>query len=111
MMVKCPECNADISSEANPCPQCGFPDAGYSSKQTVELRFSMINNNLVGFVERMLNGDIGDVYRCPSLSGSDYHDKHRMIAKSCSMEKDGVGYFVNVELVCKFCGKVSKHHR
>jgi len=36
MLVTCPECGAKISSLANPCPNCGFPDAGYYSKERTE---------------------------------------------------------------------------
>lgn len=31
MLVSCPECGTKISSEANPCPKCGFPEAGRRS--------------------------------------------------------------------------------
>ncbi len=25
MIIKCPECGKDVSSEANACPFCGYP--------------------------------------------------------------------------------------
>lgn len=34
LLVICPECNSRISSEANPCPHCGFPNAGGFSEKT-----------------------------------------------------------------------------
>ena len=37
MLVTCPECSAKISSAADPCPQCGLPDAGYNASGKSEL--------------------------------------------------------------------------
>jgi len=32
-LIKCPECNAEISSNAESCPKCGYPIAGGGSTQ------------------------------------------------------------------------------
>jgi predicted amidophosphoribosyltransferase len=34
MLVTCPECSAEISEMADPCPKCGLPGAG---KRAIEL--------------------------------------------------------------------------
>jgi hypothetical protein len=36
MLVTCPECGKQISREADPCPQCGFKNAGERSKEWAE---------------------------------------------------------------------------
>lgn len=33
MLVTCPECEAQISEEADPCPRCGLPNAGRRSRE------------------------------------------------------------------------------
>lgn len=32
MIIKCPECGKDVSSQANSCPGCGFPIRNYVEK-------------------------------------------------------------------------------
>lgn len=36
MLVTCPECEARISEDANPCPKCGHPNAGERSEEVLE---------------------------------------------------------------------------
>ena len=36
MLVTCPECNAKISNEADPCPKCGCPEADARSQEAKE---------------------------------------------------------------------------
>jgi hypothetical protein len=36
MLVTCPECNEKISEHAHPCPRCGSPYAGLSSREHCE---------------------------------------------------------------------------
>ena len=38
MLVTCPECGAKISEEADPCPKCGYPNAGKFSQESEEER-------------------------------------------------------------------------
>jgi hypothetical protein len=33
MLVTCPEYGAKISVQADPCPKCGCPEAGWKSKE------------------------------------------------------------------------------
>lgn len=36
MLINCPECNKEVSSEAKSCIHCGFPIASYFKKQAIE---------------------------------------------------------------------------
>lgn len=36
-LIKCPECNKEISSQSNMCPHCGYRTNSQNNKRTVKL--------------------------------------------------------------------------
>ena len=105
MMVKCPECDADISNLADPCPKCGCPRAGARSKKSSELLFLEVQKDPIAYLEKISHTG-WDYLVCKSLwPHYDTRDrKHELISESCSLEKDDKGYYVLIKLICKGCG-------
>jgi len=106
MMVNCPECNADISSQADPCPQCGFPSAGFVSKQNVELRFLQIQKDPIKHLSMNIDNNI----TCASSVSGFFSKEHKMSVKSCSLKRNDSGYFIYIELICITCGKIKAYN-
>ncbi len=42
MLVTCPECHRRISERADPCPNCGLPQAGKYSREATERSAQML---------------------------------------------------------------------
>ena len=53
-LIKCPDCNSDVSSYAETCPHCGYPIKEYSEKIVFESE-----------VKRLINKIIPFEYKCP----------------------------------------------
>lgn len=49
MLVTCPECGEKISERANPCPACGYPNAGAESEENLQRDASLYNGQLWNF--------------------------------------------------------------
>jgi ribosomal protein L37AE/L43A len=96
MMVTCPECGKSISSQAHPCPQCGYPFAGFYSKEQAE--------ELLKFHKRMIS-EKGFEYEkyIKECRGSLRHPK---ITPELKVERrDGVAYKIYAYYRCSVCGK------
>jgi ribosomal protein L40E len=112
MMVNCPECNADISSSADPCPKCGCPRAGARSKKASEDFLKKINKDPDAYLKELYKRGHYHYLICPKWPHDWIDPTHKLISESCSLEKDDTGYFVIIKLVCKGCGtkKTERFH-
>lgn len=91
MLVTCPECEARISSEADPCPKCGLPDAGFRSKENAEY-IKMEYNNL---------GDV--ILHCPRCEISiKQHVLSAEVRKGFYGPND-VKFYVFIKAQCSIC--------
>lgn len=94
MLVTCPECGAEISEEANPCPRCGLPNAGKRSKEFNEYEVRENNKRT-----KELKG-LPDL-RCGNCGwfGSAYSEPTKI-----EVGKLEVGYGVRYCFKCPKCG-------
>lgn len=104
MLVTCPECGAKISEEADPCPKCGLPDAGFLSKESTEqMAQAMVNTGRyesIPGVERL--SKIG--CQCP------FTGKWRVTKAEARRLPGGTGYTVYFWIECPKCGKLTEGH-
>lgn len=119
MMVKCPECDADISNLADPCPKCGLPNAGSKSKegdklmlQSTELALLNVKKDPIGyFRNRYLDHFSNGEPNCPNSPTEIglFTKIHKVTVKSCYIEKIEYKYCICIEFICNTCGKSWKH--
>ncbi len=110
MLVNCPECDAEISSSANKCPNCGLPNAGGRSEEVIDSIIKKIKEDPMGFLVRRQSGDYyGRKVHCEY----NYHNprffsskEHKMALKSYSFGEHGeYGHCVSILLYCQDCGR------
>jgi predicted nucleic-acid-binding Zn-ribbon protein len=90
MLVKCPECQNEISKEADPCPSCGFPKAGKKSLQTAEENAKyFMRQETTGMVELQCE-------KCRHIN--------RPISVGVEEYKGRAGFYCLAEYKCKKCG-------
>ena len=102
MLVTCPECNAKISEDADPCPKCGLRGAGKVSREYCEHKLSLIKKK------------IGEKRKALLSSCSCVCDDWTKITKSEVVLSSAriiphlyrhVGYQVVTTIKCPKCGK------
>lgn len=47
-LIKCPECEKDVSDKAPSCPNCGCPIEKYAQSGTVQIKMGIVNGILNG---------------------------------------------------------------
>jgi predicted nucleic-acid-binding Zn-ribbon protein len=99
MLVTCPECETEISEEANPCPKCGLPNAGrrsieFNTKHLEEEKKS--SNDFSGM-------DLVGCTRC-NFRGSTYS---KPIKIDVVRLRVGVGYGIQYSFKCPKCGALA----
>ena len=97
MLVTCPECNARISSEADPCPKCGLRYAGRRSKQFNEAVAQHDNGKIWG----LLSFYVSDNLECPHCHHEFFISSIPAQVKAAEMSP---GYAVEYRFQCPKCG-------
>lgn len=107
MLVTCPECGAKISDKADPCPKCGLPDAGDTSKEVAENFAQALRDMKDGEARFSLARERCD--NCGSLGIGDLLAgvvagwiKSKPI--EVKVEKRGTGYTTRCYFRCPKCG-------
>jgi len=97
MLVLCPECGAKISSEANPCPKCGYPFAGHRSEAYCGQK-----------AKEMVGKKASRTSRCCGVT----EDSEMAVVTGTKVVRgrDGVGYFTLYYGRCSKCGKEADFH-
>lgn len=97
MLVTCPECGAKISDEADPCPKCGFPDAGRESKE--------VHENLAQALRDMRDGTAR--FSSESCNNCGFNPPGWIESKpiEVKVEKQGTGYRTRCYFRCPRCGE------
>jgi peptide subunit release factor 1 (eRF1) len=101
MLVNCPECGASISDQADPCPKCGFPDAGHRSKEACEEALQRI-------VDSGLTTDAGCTIEDPSKAGCQCTAKGKGTVTKAEARRSprDAGYDAYFWVECPSCGKL-----
>jgi len=99
MLVTCPECGTRISHEADFCPNCGLPEAGYSSRERCEFRIRYGSSF----------SDIVSLHSCPlAHSSGGFNERYiqhgEIIPETIKVEKRENRYFIVYKIKCKGCG-------
>jgi len=97
MLVTCPECGARISSKADTCPKCGFPEAGLLSKERME--------NYAQGLKRGLYPNDHFYVKCENCDFSGWIKSKPIEVK---VVKRGTGYTTRCYDRCPKCGKEVK---
>lgn len=97
MLVTCPECGARISDMADPCPKCGFPEAGGGSKEVAE-NFAQRLRGLKGYTT---------LERCNNC-GFKPNDSIESKAVEVKVEKQETRYTTRCYFRCPKCGEKVK---
>lgn len=69
MLIKCPECETDISEKAISCPKCGFPLTKSSSKRTVSRKKRMKLPNGFGQIQEIKGRNLRKPFRAKVTTG------------------------------------------
>ena len=103
MLVTCPECGKKgISDQANPCPNCGMPNAGVSSKEHCESLAKLLRQS----------DSYYDVYHDCSKSPSAAYPSVSPVGKLVRVEvkKSNNAYAVWAVVRCSACSKEVEQH-
>jgi len=101
MLVTCPECEARISERADPCPKCGFPDAGDRSQEACEEAVRRI-------VDSGLPTDVGCTIEDPPRAGCQctHKGKGTVTKGEARRTPQDAGYDAYYWVECPRCGKL-----
>lgn len=99
MLVTCPECGAKISDKADPCPKCGFPEAGNKSKEVAE--------NFAQALRDMKDDTARFSLTQEKCNNCDFAPIDWIQSKpiEVKVEKRGTGYRTRCYLRCPKCGE------
>lgn len=98
MLVDCPECKKEISSEAKQCPYCGLPNAGARSRQVAELRAKYLQKKIGTFA-------IGRCCTCSKCN--EYNSNNEFVSCEVKFSKESpVEFYTLLGYKCANCGNI-----
>lgn len=92
-LIKCPDCNSDVSSYAETCPHCGYPIKGYAEKIMYESEIERLTQKIVPFDYKCPEPRVKVCIKCGMPFGHDANPNYIHQNKpECECQIDGKQY-------------------